>query len=186
MHVRVTSPTRIPDKPGLKAAIERALARGIAARIRQDTATHDPRDAFAPQPFVEVGPDEGVVRGLGIQHLLFRSHRVGNLRDEFGAGGAPRDGAGGTPFADELVGGGGGELGGRVAVLGEDDGAGGGGAEVGDEPEDVGEGCAGALREEGALHVDDEEGSLHLVWADVWWAAVGSWHWFGCDGGSTV
>lgn len=70
------------------------------------------------------------------------------------------DGAGGTPFVDELVGGGGFQLGGGVPVLGEDCGEG-EGLEVGDEGGDVLEGDGGHGGEV-VLHVDYEESGGHF------------------------
>lgn len=70
------------------------------------------------------------------------------------------DGAGGTPFVDELVGGGGYQLGGGVPVLGEDCREG-EGLEVGDESVDVLKGGGGHGGEVG-LHVDYEEGGGHF------------------------
>ncbi len=82
-----------------------------------------------------------------------------NLRYELPVLGAGRDGVFWTPFADELVRVGWGELLLRVAVLEEDEGAG-GGFEVGGEGKDIGEG-GGGHGEEDVLHVDDEEGGGH-------------------------
>ncbi|CAF9933501.1 MAG: hypothetical protein ALECFALPRED_005616 [Alectoria fallacina] len=153
----IRTPTRILNEPSLKAPIERAAGRGIAAAIRHDAADDDPLDRLPFQYIAQIRIDKGII-GILADDMIGFGYTL-NLRKQFPVLTSRGDGALGAPFADELVPVGRGELFGGVAVLGEDEGAG-GGLEVGAEAEDIREGGGGHV-EEDALHVDDEQGGGH-------------------------
>ena len=144
-------PTRIFHQPRLIPPVKRTPRRSITAAIRHDPTHHHPLNFLLFQQRGEVGVEEGVVGVFVNDGVVVCGSQGGDVGHEFPVFGAFGDGAGGTPFAHELVFERWGELGLGVAVLGEDawEGV---CFEVGGEAEDVGE--AGACHGgEDVLHV---------------------------------
>lgn len=146
-------PTRIFHQPRLIPPVKRTPRRSITAAIRHDPTHHHSLNVLRFEQRGEVGVEEGVVGVFVDDGVVVGGGQGGDVGHQLPVFGAFGDGAGGAPFAHELVFERRGELGLGVAVLGEDawEGV---RFEVGGEAEDVGE--AGACHGgEDVLHVYD-------------------------------
>ena len=154
----IRRPTRILHKPRLKAPVESRPRRRITAAIGHDATNYHLLHALPLQNPLEIRVDKRVVGILGHD---FRVPGQGfDLGEEFPGRCVGGEGAGGTPFADELVAEGGFEFCGVVSMLSEDCGEG-VGLEAGYQGFDVWKG-GGGHGSEVVLHVDYEEGGCHF------------------------
>ena len=121
MLLLIRSPTRIVHQPSFEPTIEGRPRGGVTATIRHDPTYHQPLHLSLPQQLLQIGVEERIIRVFANQgHRTFFRCGLLDLGDELPVLTAGGDGARRTPFAHELVGVRGFELGGGVAVLGED------------------------------------------------------------------